>query len=366
MPISSVDTIPLAVRHTKEQLVQPFRFSQWNRLAIVGLLAGELGSSGACNGPSNFNWPQRTDGSQHLFDPGLWSTNPALFAALIAALVFAGLVLGILLIYVSSVMRFILFDSVVAKQCHIRQGWSRRQGPGLKYFLFKLLYLLVTFGGIVVLIGIPAAFAFAVGWLKAPKEHVAPLILGGVVLVFLLLGYTLTLAIIFVLTKDFVIPQMALENIGVTEGWRRLWAMMKAEKGGYAGYLGMKIVMAIGAAIMVGIAALILGLVIAIPTIGLSIIAVLTGKSAGLTWNAYTITLAVVVGSVLLAGFLYLVSLISVPVIVFFPAYSIYFFAARYPALAAVLHPAPPEPTGAKVVPPFEPPPLPPEAAPIG
>ena len=366
MPISSVDTIPLAFRHTKEQLVQPFRFGQWNRLAIVGLLAGELGSSGGCNGPSNFNFPQRTDSSQHLLDPGLWSTDPALFAALIAVLIFAGLVLGILLMYVSSVMRFILFDSVVAKECHIRQGWSRRQSPGLKYFLFKLLYLLASLGGIVVLVGIPAAFAFAVGWLKAWREHLLPLILGGIVLFFLLLGFVLALAIIFVLTKDFVVPQMALENIGVTEGWRRLWAMMKAEKGGYAGYLGMKIVMAIGAAVMVGVAALILGLVIAIPTIGLSIVAVLTGKSAGLTWNAYTITLAVVVGSVLLAGFLYLVSLISVPVIVFFPAYSIHFFAARYPALAAVLYPAPPEPAGARVVPPFEPPPLPPEASPIG
>jgi hypothetical protein len=125
--------------------------------------------------------------------------------------------------------------------------------------------------------------------------------------------------------------------------------------------------MAIGAAVMVGVAALILGLVIAIPTIGLSVLAVLTGKSAGLTWNAYTITLAVVVGSILLAGFLYLVSLISVPVIVFFPAYSIYFFAARYPALAAVLYPAPPEPAAATTaVPPFEPPRLPPQAAPIG
>jgi hypothetical protein len=107
---------------------------------------------------------------------------------------------------------------------------------------------------------------------------------------------------------------------------------------------------------------LILGLIVAIPTIGLSIIAVLTGKTAGLTWNVYSITLAVVVGSILFAIFLYLIALISVPVIVFFPAYSIYFFAARYPALSAALYPpaanALPVPQGA--VPPYEPPPLPP------
>jgi len=148
--------------------------------------------------------------------------------------------------------------------------------------------------------------------------------------------------------------------------------MIKAEKGGYAAYIGMKIVMAIGAGIMVFIAALILGLIIAIPTIGLSILAVITGKSAGLTWNAYTITVAVVVGCILLAGFMYVIALISVPVVVFFPAYSIYFFAARYPKLSAVLYPAetPPAavqvPPGAASPPPFQPPPLPPTPEPIG
>jgi hypothetical protein len=130
--------------------------------------------------------------------------------------------------------------------------------------------------------------------------------------------------------------------------------------------------MAIGAGIVVGIATVILGLIIAIPTVLLSILAIITGKTAGLTWNAYTITLAVVVGCVLLAGFLYVIALISVPVIVFFPAYSIYFFAARYPRLSAVLYPAPPAPAalqvppGAAPPPPFEPPPLPPTPAPIG
>jgi hypothetical protein len=56
----------------------------------------------------------------------------------------------------------------------------------------------------------------------------------------------------------------------------------------------------------------------------------------------------------------YAVSLISVPVIVFFPAYSIYFFAARYPNLSRVVYPAPPP------SPPLMPPPLPPTPEPIG
>ena len=362
MQFSAVDAITPALEHTKKQLFQPLRFGQWARLAVVGLLAGELGSSGGCRG-NNFNWNQQPGGARHFIDPGFSGVDPALLAGLIAVLVIAGLVVGIVLLYISSVMRFVLFDSVMAKECQIREGWSRRQGPGLRYFLWKLVYLLVTLGGLAVLVGIPAGFAFAMGWLREPKEHVAPLVLGGILVFFALMIFVLSLAVIFVLTKDFVVPQMALEDIGVMDGWRRLWSMIRAEKGRYAGYVGMKILMAIGAGIVVGIATLILGLIIAIPTIGLSIIAVVTGKTAGLTWNAYTITLAIVVGCVLLAIFLYVIALISVPVIVFFPAYSIYFFAARYPALSARLYPAPAMPVVPQAPP--EPPPLPPTPSPI-
>jgi hypothetical protein len=181
------------------------------------------------------------------------------------------------------------------------------------------------------------------GWFNPPREHVLALVLSGIVLFFLMVLFFVIVAVIHVFTKDFVVPQMALEGISAVEGWRRLWPMIQAEQGGYAGYVGMKIVLAIGAAIVIGIASLILVLIAAIPSVGLGIIAVLTGKSAGLTWNLYTITVAVVVGCILLAAFFYLVSLIAVPAIVFFPAYAIYFFAARYRPLSLVLYPLPPQ-----------------------
>lgn len=362
MPISAVDTISLAVEHTKQQLFRPFRFAQWAKLAIVGLLAGELGSSGGCN-RSNFNLPQHT-GTAHSSFPSFGGIDPALIGAVVATLVITGIALGLIFMYISSVMRFVLFDSIIAKECRIRDGWNRRQGPGWRYFLWKLLYLFAMLGCLVVLIGIPLAFAFSMGWLQHPKENILPLVLGGVLLFLAVIIFVVALAVIFVFTKDFVIPQMALEDIGAIEGWQRLWPMIKAEMGSYAAYIGLKIALAIAAGIVVGIATLILGLIIAIPTVGLSILAVVTGKSAGLTWNAYTITVAIIVGSVLLTAFLYLISLISVPIIVFFPAYSIYFFAARYRPLSAVLYPLPPS---SPVVPAtFEPPPLPPYPEPTG
>jgi hypothetical protein len=354
LPISAVDAIDPAFQHTKQQLLHPFRAAQWAKLALVGFLAGEL-SSGGCNG-SSFRSPTHPSGGQPFPFP---HPNLLLYASLIALLIGLVAVLWIVFLYVSSVMRFILFDSVIAKRCDIRLGWTRRHEAGLRYFVWQLLFILAMLVGLTVLVGIPAGFALAAGWLKDPHRHLVPLILGGMLLFLVVMGFILFSLVVHVLTKDFVVPEMALENVSAFEGWRRLLPMLQSEKGSYAGYIGMKIVMAVAASVAVGIVAITVFLILLIPVGGFGVVAVILGKTAGLTWNLYTITLAVVAGCVVLAVLLYVMSLISVPVIVFFPAYSIYFFASRYPALDALLRP--PAPAAPQV------PPLPPPAPePIG
>jgi hypothetical protein len=153
------------------------------------------------------------------------------------------------------------------------------------------------------------------------------------------MGLVLALAVFQVFTKDFVVPQMALEDLTVGQAWSRLWMMMSAEKGGYAGYIGMKILLAIGAAIILGIVTVLLMLIILIPIAVVAVIVILAGNSAGLTWNPVTIATAIVLGSILFLALFVLGSLVSVPAVVFFPAYSMYFFAERYEQLRARLFP---------------------------
>ncbi len=363
MPISAVDAISPAFEHAKQQLARPFRAGQWAKLGLVGLLAGEISSGGGGCNPGSFQMPTHPNHTQRFLESALPTANPVLYASLIAVLIVVGLVLMVLFLYVNSVMRFVLFDSVVARECRIWHSWSRRQGPGRRFFVWQILLALASIVGLTILVGIPAGFAFLVGWLRAPKEHMIPLILGGMALFFVLLLFVVTQLLIHVMTKDFVVPQMALEEIDAVEGWRRLWLQIKREKGGYAAYIGMKIVMALGAAIILGIVSAIVILVFLIPIGGLGAVAVIAGMAAGLTWNLYTITLALVAGTIAIFALLYLVSLISVPAVVFFPAYSIYFFASRYPALDALLHPAPPP---VMPPPPPDPPPLLPTPEPIG
>ena len=122
----------------------------------MGLLAGELGSSGFNR--SNFKLPQHSGVPWH---PNLGGFDFAILAALIAVALLAALAIGIILMYVSSVMRFVLFDSIVLRECHIRWNWSRRLGAGWRYFVWKLLYSLLAMAGVAVVVGIPVAVAFA-------------------------------------------------------------------------------------------------------------------------------------------------------------------------------------------------------------
>ncbi len=355
LPISAVDCITLAFEHTKRQLFKPFRFGQWVRLAFVGLMAGEAGSGGSFNFPSGANGQGSAPSIADIFH----KIDPAILASLITIVVITGIVFLVVMAYISSVMRFILFDSVLTRECHIRAGWSRRQEHGWKYFLWQLGFMLATFTGFVILIGAPAAFAFGMGWFQNPRAHIAPLVMTGIFVVIVFAAFMIGISLVHVLTKDFVIPQMAFEGIGAVEAWRRLWPMMESELKSYGIYILMKIVLSIVAGIAIGIVGLTLGLILAVPIIGAVVAAVIAAKSAGLTWNVLTITAAIVAGCVVFLIFFFLVSVITVPAIVFFPAYSIYFFAARYRPLSLALY----APAQASAVPqpspPYTPPPLP-------
>jgi hypothetical protein len=356
VPLSAVDSVTPAIEHAKAQLFRPFRLGQWSRLALVGLFAGELSFGGGGYSGGNFQIPSHTGGGRHDY---LLSTfpDPWIFAPLIIGLLIALPFLWLLFMYLNSRLRFVLFDSVIAKRCEIRRMWAQRGEPALKYFLWQIVFGLISLAGMAIIIGVPALFALALGWFSAPRDHLVGWILAGIVVFFVFMAWAVMVAVVHVFTKDFVVPQMALEGISAFEGWSRLWKMVKGEKGGYAGYAGMKLLLAIGAAFIFGILTVIVMLVLLIPIGGLGAITILGGAAAGLTWNSFTITLAIVAGCVVLVLLLYVVSLISVPAIVFFPAYSIYFFAGRYPLLGNLIAPPPPAPV--------LPPPVTPPVAPI-
>ena len=371
MPLSAVDSINPAFEHARKQLFQPFRFGQWVRLAFVGFLAGEM-SSGGCNARFNYPMPHQDKKGDQFLSAGPWhwpehlGLNHAQIIAGFAIAFLLVMIVAVLFTYIASRMRFILFDSIIAKECHVRAGWARRKAEGWRLFVWQIWLMLLSFAALFILILIPLGLVWAFGWLKQPRDHVIELVLGGILLFLVFFVLIVLLAVVHVMTKDFVVPQMAMEGIGATEGWRRLWERMKAERGGYASYVGMKLLLAIASGMAFAIVLLVVILLLLIPIGGAGIVAVLAGKAAGFAWNIYTIALAVVGGLILLVGFMFLIALLSVPLIVFFPAYAIYFFASRYAPLAALLWPQSPQAPVVPVMPRFDPPPFPPTPAPLG
>ncbi len=381
MPVSAVDCVQPVLQHTKEQLFTPFRWGQWSRLALVGILAAEMHVGGCNFGNFGGNWLRVPHKNQSEFLPSgmawdLSSFNPARipahisehiaqFLGLIVVGIFVLIVLAFVFLYINSVFRFILFDSVLQRHCSIGEGWGKWRRAGGRYFLWQIVFQIAFSLFLAVLVGVPLALAFAAGWTTDLQQHVARLVVGVVLLLGLLLVFVLAAVVVQFLARDFLVPIMALESLDFADGWHRLLEMIRPEKGRFAVYLLLKLVLSIAAAILFSIIAIIPALFIFVP----AAVAVVAGHEAGMGWSVTTISLAIILGTVLLLLLIYLIALVCVPATVFFPAYAIHFLAARYPNLDALLHPTPPLPASPPITeppPPFEPPPLPPSPEPIG
>jgi hypothetical protein len=246
-------------------------------------------------------------------------------------------------IYIASVYRFVLFDSVLYDRCELKGSWGRWEPCGRSYFYWCLAIFVVFAVGFSLLIGAPLLIAWRAGLFHHPGEHLVALILGGAALLFILFAFFVLGAIASLFAKDFCVPIMAMEKVGVLDAWRRLLPMLAAEKMGFTGYVLMKIVLAIGCAIIFGIITFLTLIILLIPLGIAGVILFYGGKAIGLTLNVATISILVVLGGIILAGILYLIALISTPPMVFFQSYVLHFMGSRYRALGAVVFPPPPE-----------------------
>ena len=332
-----------AFERTKQQLFRPFRFSRWWRLALTSLLAGELGSGG--NWGNQLNWRDAGHSDKGndflLLATPPWANWHDYLPVIVAAMV-SLMLLMVIFIYISSVFRFILLDSVLRERVRIREGWRRWEVCGGRFFLWQIGFsaVMITLLGIVV--GLPLLYAWRSGLFDHAKEHVGALVLGGLLLFFLVAALVILGALVGVFSKDFVVPLMALEELSALEAWRRLLPMLKAEKGPYAGYIGMKVLLAIASGILFGILTFLVLLIVLVPLVIAGIAIGVIAAALGLTWNPLTIALTVLVGAVVLFGLFWVVALVSVPAVVFFQSYTLYFFGARYARLGALLAPPPP------------------------
>ncbi len=365
--LNAVDAISPAFNLMKADLFKPFRWGFWVRIGVLGFLTGEMSAGGGCNINFPSNWSTRHQNQFSSAPPFGPHLDPHMLLAVLPVIIGVVLVLGLVFMYISSVCRFTLLEAVLNGQVSIRDGWERWQRQGVRFFIFRLLLGLAF----LCIIGAIALIIFAMvgvaGFTRGGGTLGAGAILGIIFGFLALVIFAIPFVLVYLFAKDFAVPVMALEGTTFGEAWRKVWAMIRNEPGSVAGYVGMKIVLTIAAGIIFGIIIFIAILFLILPLGGLGVISVLAGKAAGLTWTPATITLIVAAAVILIGLMLFVISIISSPVSVFFPAYGLYFFAGRYQPLHDRLFPppppAPPAPETPPDVPPappsFEPPPEP-------
>jgi hypothetical protein len=225
----------------------------------------------------------------------------------------------------------------------LKGSWRRWERFGRSFFFWSIGLAAVIWIADALIVGVPIALAWRAGVFHHPGEHLPLLILGGGALLLVMIVFSICGAVVGLLAKDFCIPIMAMENVGVLDAWRRLRPLLESQKSAYVLYILMKIVLAMASAIIFGIITVVVMVFVLIVLAIAGLIVFLIGKAAGLGFNLATISILVVLGGVILTGIFYLVALVSTPAMVFFQSYTIHFFGSRYSALGEVLFAPRPE-----------------------
>lgn len=338
---SAVTAVDPAMQWVRAMLL-PFRLGTWLKMGLIGWLAGELFGFNA-----GFRVPAFSGGSSRQTTPPRipnihW---PAQDIVLLIAFVLAmAVLLGLVLTFVYSRFRFVLFDSVITKDVAIGRGWRAYRSQGVRYFGFWLLLTLFFFAGLAAIIGIPLWNAFQQGLFHGGGENLREIVfLFGSMFLGLFLFFLVTY-VASTIAKDFVVPLMALDDLSIGQAISALKKMIKAEPGAFAGYLGMKLVLYIVAGMIVAIAIMIIFLILMIPTGMIALITYEVFKNTGGALGVGVIIAAVLFGALLAAVGICLGLLCAAPVTAFFASYSLFFFGGHYPKLGALLWPEQPPP----------------------
>jgi hypothetical protein len=344
--LSSIDAISPAFERLATMLFQPFRFKTWLEMGFIGWLAG-VASTGGMN--LNYQVPSLPpkEGSdaagefdrilRTLFSEHLW---------LILVLAALGVALLLVFTYLFCRFRFILFDAVLTGSPGITRAWNRYSGPAHRYLGFWLLFLLISWIVLSLIVGLPLWRAYKAGIFQSPDPFssvfrvLAPILLGA-------LAFALVSAIVSSLANDFVVPQLALEDVRMETAWANLTKMISAEPGAFAAYLGMKLLLSIAAGILTAVALVFAFVIVLIPGALATVLVAAIVKAMGTAGLIFGVIMAGV-GILALMGVALILSLMVVaPAAVFFAAYSLQFFGGRYPKLGEQLwpHPAPASPS---------------------
>ena len=330
--ISAVDAISPAIQRTITFLFRPFRLSTYLKLCVVAILTEGFGGNFNFSGPGGHT-------SKHGAD---FFPSPTLTPGWIAALVAASAVLtllGCLLFYLITRLRFAYFHCLIHNAKEIGPGWRLYRAPATRFFWLNLVV-----GLCFLLAAALIALPFAAGFWKLFRDTPAgghpdvgsmlALILPLIPIILLLV---LAALLVDLILRDLMLPHFALENATAGEAWSAVWTRIKSEKGGFFVYALLRVILPIVAVIG-------LFVVLILPTlVCIAAVAALEfGLHAAFANSAIGIFLEVLVGVVAFGIALAVGIGVGGPVSTAIRQYALLFYGSRYQALGEILFPPPP------------------------
>jgi len=264
-------------------------------------------------------------------------------AALIPIILFfsvVALVLWFAFFYLSSRLQFVLFDLVLRRDTTIGPIWSRFGAATWRWMGLRFLFLLASLVLTLPLL-VPAIVALIHAFPKDGEPDFATLVGPFFAFIGILALFALVVGIGQVLLHDFGLPSMALESTSLQETVLRVIRFIRAEPLQIFLYIIMKVVIAVVAAIAVGIGFVLGALILLIPF----------GAIGGIMWAALhhgdmpvriamwflIALLAIAYAAVLLVAIFMSTGVLGT----FSQAYALYFLGGYYPMLGDALQPTP-------------------------
>ena len=271
MNVDYVAPLRRAWARMKGILFRPFDLGTWLVIGFSAWLAGLAGGGGG--GGFRFNPSRGHVPSLHVRQAlrGAWEhlrAHPNWLALIVvAAAVLAVIVL--LLLWISSRGKFVFLDNVVHGRARIAEPWRRFAQRGDSLFFWRLGFVIACIVAVaavgtlaVVSAGGFAGFGFA-------NVRAATITVLAVLAAFVL---GVACAYVSIVLDGFVVPVMYRDGVGAVEAWRRLLPWIEANFGSFLLYglflLGLAVALGVGV-VVAGLLTCCVGLLlVALPYVG--------------------------------------------------------------------------------------------------
>ncbi len=253
--MSVTQPVGQAIDRARKVLFQPFDIGKWLVIGFCAWLAS-LGEGGGFPGGFHLGGSPHGHG-RHSLRAGLDQArdyvmqNIGWIVPLVIALVAVGLVIWLVVLWLSSRGRFMFLHCVALNTAEVSVPWTRFDSAANSLFLFRLVIGLISLAVTLPLVG----GLLLVVLRMVIREAVSP---GGLLLAVLFVCTMMVLGIVFWiigrLTTDFVVPLQFLRRSRCLEAWRELRGLLPGNLGNLVLYLLFRIVLAIAiAAILVAV-----------------------------------------------------------------------------------------------------------------